>query len=287
MSDLCSRAQILIEALPYIRRYHGETVVVKYGGAAMVQEDLKRAVMQDIALLYYVGLKPIVVHGGGKEISDAMKAMGKEPAFVNGLRVTDLETMRITEMVLVGRICGEIVQQINSAGGRAVGLSGKDGHLLRARKVCAEPGADLGYVGNVEQVNPAVLATLTRDGFIPVVSPVAFGEDGNTYNLNADHAASSIAIAMNAVKLILLTDVRGLYRDLQEESSYLPEVTRAQAQEMIEQGKVSRGMIPKVKACLEALEAGVARTHIVDGRLPHAVLMEIFTDSGIGTMVVP
>ncbi len=278
-----NRAEILIEALPYIRRYHGQTVVIKYGGAAMVREEVKRAVMQDVALLHFVGLKPIVVHGGGREISDTLKAMGKETPFINGLRVTDAETMRITEMVLVGHLASEIVQLINEQGGCAVGLSGKDANLLRAEKVLSD---DLGFVGEVVEVNPALLHSLAQADFIPVVSPIAFGADGATYNLNADHAAGKLAAAVGAAKLILLTDVRGVYRDLADETSHLPELTRGEIHAMIASGAAERGMIPKLQSCLDALDGGVERAHIIDGRVPHAVLMEIFTDRGIGTMVV-
>lgn len=279
------RAEILIEALPYIRRYHGQTVVLKYGGAAMVDDSLKRAVMQDVALLHFVGLKPIVVHGGGNEISATMKALGLEAKFVGGLRVTDAATMRITEMV-IGRIGKQVVQLINEYGARAVGLSGKDANLLRAEKRLSAEGDDLGFVGEVKEVDPAILHSLAAADFVPVVSPVGFGNDGATYNVNADHVAGVIAAATKAAKLILLTDVRGVFRDLNDESSYLPELTAAQALAMIESGAAERGMIPKLQSCLDALAGGVERAHIIDGRVPHAVLMEIFTDSGIGTMVV-
>jgi len=280
------RAQILIEALPYLRRWHGKTVVVKYGGAAMVDEALKHQVMQDVVLMHYVGINPILVHGGGPEVSEAMKRVGKEPVFVRGLRVTDAETMEIVEQVLAGTTNKGIVTLLHAHGGRAVGLSGKDGRLFVARKMEQE-GADLGFVGDVTQVNPHVLETLVGGGYIPVICSVAVGEGGESYNINADHVAGKLAAELKAEKLVLLTDVRGILADVSDPASLLSEVPAAHARELIAAGKVDRGMIPKVEACLMALEGGVPRAHILDGRVPHSLLTELFSDQGVGTMLVP
>lgn len=276
------RAQTLIEALPYIRRYHGKTVLIKYGGNAMIDEALKEAVITDVVLMHYVGMRPILVHGGGPEITDAMKRMGKEATFVNGLRVTDAETMEIVEMVLAGKTNKGIVSLINRKGGKAVGLSGKDANLIRARK---RPGPDLGFVGEVTEIDSSIIDVLVEKGFIPVICSVAIGEKGESYNVNADHAAGQLAAALGAVKLIMLTDVEGIYRDFNDKSSLLSRVTPEEAREMIASGAIEKGMIPKVEACLIALEGGVERTHVIDGRLPHATLIELFTDRGIGTMI--
>jgi acetylglutamate kinase len=280
------RARVLVEALPYLRRYHGKTIVVKYGGAAMTDPALKEQVMQDIVLMQYVGINPILVHGGGPEVSEAMKRLGKEPVFVRGLRVTDAETMEIVEMVLAGKTNKGIVAYIHQHGGRAVGLSGKDGNLLVARKLEAD-GADLGCVGEVTQVNPHVLETLVAGRYIPVICSVAVGALGETYNINADLVAGRLAAELRAEKLILLTDVRGILADVADAGSLVPELPAAEAREYIRTGRVDRGMIPKVDACLLALGGAVPRTHIIDGRAPHALLTELFTDQGVGTMIVP
>ena len=285
MENLSHRAEVLIEALPYIRRYHGKTIVIKYGGSAMESEELKQAVMSDIVLLHYVGIRPIVVHGGGSEISQMMNQLGMKAEFINGLRVTDKETMRVTEMVL-GQIGKEIVNLVQQQGGRAVGLSGKDGGLLIAHKMETDSGADLGLVGDIEAVNPQILKVLEGNDFIPVISSIGVGRDGRTYNLNADHAAGKVAAATKATKLIMLTDVRGVYRNVKDEASLISVLTASEARAMIDSGEAARGMIPKLQACLDAITGGVERAHIIDGRLPHAVLMEIFTDEGIGTMVM-
>jgi acetylglutamate kinase len=285
MTDL-SRAQVLIEALPYIRRYSGKTFVIKYGGAAMVDETLKQHVMQDLVLMHYVGLRPVLVHGGGPEITEAMKRHGKEPQFINGLRFTDEETVEIVEMVLAGKTNKGIVSRIQRQGGRAVGLSGKDGDLFIARRMLVE-GVDLGYVGEITAVNTHLLTVLAREGYIPVLCSVAVGPEGETLNINADHVAGRVAGELHAEKLILLTDVRGILEDVQNPDSLLSEVHAPAARRLIETGKVDRGMIPKVEACLMALEGGVPRTHIIDGRVPHALLTEVFTDRGVGTMIVP
>lgn len=279
------RAQVLIEALPYLRKWHGKTVVVKYGGAAMTDASLKHQVMQDIVLMHYVGINPIVVHGGGPEVSEAMKKVGKDPVFVRGLRVTDAETMEIVEMVLAGKTNKGIVSLLQQHGTKAVGLSGKDGDLFVARKMETD-GADLGFVGEVVQVNPDVLHTLVAGGYVPVICSVATGEHGETYNINADHVAGRLAAELKAEKLVLLTDVRGILRDVSDPNSLMSQITAAEAQGLIDTGKVDKGMIPKVESCLMALQGGVPRAHILDGRAPHGLLTELFTDEGVGTMLV-
>jgi acetylglutamate kinase len=276
------RAQTLIEALPYIRRYHGQTVLIKYGGNAMIDPALKEAVITDVVLMHYVGMRPILVHGGGPEITDAMKRMGKEATFVNGLRVTDAETMEIVEMVLAGKTNKGIVSLINRKGGLGVGLSGKDAKLIVARK---RPGPDLGFVGDVTTINPEIIHVLVSQGFIPVICSVATGEAGESYNVNADHVAGQLAAALGAVKLIMLTDVEGIYEDFSDKNSLISRLDPDGARAMIASGKVEKGMVPKVEACLMALEGGVERAHVIDGRLPHATLIELFTDRGIGTMI--
>jgi len=284
LEALRQRADVLIEALPYLRQFRGQTVVVKYGGAAMVEEARRVEVLQDIVLLEHVGLRPVIVHGGGPEITSMMRRLGKEPAFVNGLRVTDAETAEIAQMVLSGKTNPDLVAAIQQLGGRAIGLSGKDAGMVLARK---QSGAqDLGYVGEAEAVKAEVLTTLLAQGFIPILAPIAAGPGGDTYNLNADHLAGRIAGALKAHKLVLLTDVRGVLADRGDPASLVSELPAARAKEMIASGAIDKGMIPKVEACLDALAQGVARCHIIDGRLPHALLMELFTDYGIGTMVV-
>lgn len=277
------QAEILIQVLPYIRQFSGATIVIKYGGAAMLDEELKRAVMRDLSLMRYVGINPILVHGGGPEVSEAMRRMGKEPEFVGGLRVTDAETMEIVEMVLAGKTNKGIVAHLNGEGNLAVGLSGKDANLFVAVKE-TERG-DLGFVGRISQVNPGIIHTLTAAGYIPVVSSVAIGADGASYNVNADTAAGELAVALGAKKLILMTDVEGLYRDFSDKSSLITELTASEARRMVESGGVDKGMIPKLLACVDSVEDGVERAHIIDGRRPHSLLIEIFTDAGIGTMV--
>jgi acetylglutamate kinase len=282
--DPAAHAAVLIEALPYLRQYYGRTIVVKYGGNAMIDENLKTQVMQDIALLHYVGIRPILVHGGGPEISALMKQMGHEPTFVGGLRVTDAATMEIVEMVLAGKTNKGIVALLNQQGAQAVGLSGKDANLIVACKM-ESPQGDLGYVGEVAKVNAAILSLLSEQSYIPVISSVAIGPDGESYNVNADHVAGHIAAAVGAAKLVILTDVEGLYADYSDKSSLINEMNVAQAEAMIASGAAERGMIPKLEACIAALEGGVPRAHLIDGRHPHALLIEIFTDTGIGTMV--
>ena len=279
------RATIISEALPYLRRWHGQTIVVKYGGAAMTDDALKAAVMGDVALLHYVGIKVVLVHGGGKEISKMCAQLGIEAKFVDGMRVTDAETMRVTEMVM-GQIGKNIAQMLHEKGAPAVGLSGKDAGLLRAHKfVDATSDADWGLVGNVENVNVRVLDSLSQSGFVPVVTPVAPDGNGQTFNINADLAAGAIASALSAAKLLLLTDVAGVYRDFNDKSSLIDAMTIAQTEKLIAGGSVSTGMIPKLRCCIEAVQGGVERAHIVDGRAPHAILTELFTDTGCGTMI--
>src|SRR3954452_8453826 len=279
------RAQELIEALPYIRRYSGKTFVIKYGGAAMVDEAVKEAVMQDVVLMHYLGLCPVLVHGGGPEITEAMKKTGKEPTFIDGLRVTDQETVEIVEMVLAGKTNKGIVSLLQRQGGKAVGLSGKDGALIVAQRMRPR-GVDIGYVGEITAIHPELLVILAREGYIPVISSVAVGPDGETLNINADHVAGRIAGELKAEKLLLLTDVAGILADVADPSSLISEMDATRARTLIETGAVDKGMIPKVEACLMALEGGVPRAHILDGRAPHSLLTELFTERGVGTMIV-
>jgi len=282
--DPAVHARVLIEALPYLKQFYGKTIVVKYGGNAMIDESLKSQVMQDVALLHYVGIRPILVHGGGPEINALMKQMGHEPEFVGGLRVTDAATMEIVEMVLAGKTNKGIVSLLNRQGARAVGLSGKDANLILAYKMDS-PTGDLGYVGEVAHVNPDILTLLGEQGYIPVVSSVAIGPEGESYNVNADHVAGHIAAAVKAAKLVILTDVEGIYSSYPDKASLIHEMDVAQAESMLSSGAADRGMIPKLEACIAAVEGGVPRAHLIDGRLPHSLLIEIFTDTGIGTMV--
>ncbi|MEJ5226656.1 acetylglutamate kinase [Thermodesulfovibrio sp.] len=283
---LLDKANILVEALPYIRKFYGKIFVIKYGGAAQKELPLKDAFAKDIVLLNFIGIKPIVVHGGGPKITETMKRLGKEPHFINGHRVTDRETMEVVEMVLGGIINKEIVQLINAHGGKAVGLTGKDGNLLRTTKKTMkikEQETDLGFVGEIEQVSTDILETLQRDSFIPVVAPIGFDKNGNSYNINADTVASSIAVAVGAEKLILLTDVKGIS---DETGNHIPTLKVEEALKLIGENIISGGMIPKVHACLNALTGGVRKTHIIDGRIPHSLILEIFTKKGIGTEIV-
>lgn len=284
------KANILIESLPYIREFYGKTFVIKYGGAAQVDEALKNNFAQDVVLMNFIGIRTIVVHGGGPKISETMKRMGKEPTFVDGQRVTDRETMDIVEMVLGGLVNKEIVSLINNHGGKAVGLCGKDGSLIQAKKKLLKKGMqtddetiDIGLVGEVEKVNPGILNTLEKDGFIPVISPIGVRKTGEALNINADYVASAIAASLKAEKLILLTDVPGIKN---AEGKVLSTLNKLDIQEMIGEGVISGGMLPKVQACIQALQAGVSKTHIVDGRVPHCLLLEIFTKEGIGTEII-
>lgn len=291
MKDLLRKAGILAEALPYIRTFSGKTFVVKYGGAAQTDSDLKASFAQDIVLLNFIGIRPVIVHGGGPKISETMKKMGKEPSFVQGQRVTDRETMEIVEMVLGGLVNKEIVSLMNHHGGRAVGLCGKDGMLIRARKkVIRKPAGndegeviDLGLVGEVDTIDPGIILALEQTGYIPVIAPIGVRKTGESLNINADTVASAVASALGAEKLILLTDVPGI-RDM--EGKTIPTVKRREVETLIGNGIVTGGMIPKVNACVHALDRGVKKTHIVDGRIPHCLLLEIFTEKGIGTEIV-
>lgn len=284
-------ADILIEALPYIRKFSGKTIVVKYGGHAMVDENLKEDFASDITLLKYVGLNPVVVHGGGPQINKVLAAMGITPSFVRGMRYTDDQTMDVVEMVLGGKVNKEIVARINQKGGRTVGLTGKDGNLIVAQKMTiykeSEGGnppeiIDPGMVGSVSKINPEIIHTLTDRGFIPVIAPVGVGEHGETYNINADLVASKIASALNAERLILMTDVDGL---LDSNSKLVSSVNQKSIKNMIRSGEIKGGMIPKMECALEVLQNGVSKSHIINGTRPHALLLELFTDSGIGTQV--
>jgi acetylglutamate kinase len=288
------RAAVLVEALPYIKEFYGKTVVIKYGGHAMLNQELKEAVLTDMVLMKYVGMNPVIVHGGGPEITEMLKRVGKESRFVGGLRVTDKETMEIVEMVLVGKINKEIVTMLNRIGGRAVGLSGKDGDLFEAvkkfRRVRTPEGgeemADIGFVGDISRVNPEIVATVISEGYIPVVAPVAVGRDGQSYNVNADYAAGRLAAALGADKLIILTDVEGIMADRSDPASLFSVLKADDIPKLIDRGIIEGGMIPKVECCLDALAGGVKTTHILDGRELHSILLELLTDKGIGTMVV-
>ncbi len=282
-----AKAEILIEAIPYIRKFAGETVVIKYGGSAMVDERLKKAVIKDVAMLKYLGLNPIIVHGGGKEITATLDKMGKETVFVDGLRVTDAETAGVAEMVLSGSIGKSLVENLESVGIRACGINGKDGHTLMAKKKVDEKGRDLGFVGEIECVDKTLINTLINADFVPVISPVGVDSFSQTYNVNADYAASAIAGALNAQKLVFMTDVEGILRDKDDPKSIIRRMNAREALELIEDGTIKGGMIPKVECCLDAIRKGVKSVHVLDGRLPHSILLEIFTAEGIGTMLTP
>lgn len=291
MQKLIDKASILMEALPYIRRFYGKTIVIKYGGHAMLDDTLKNSFAMDITLMNYIGLNPVVVHGGGPQIEEVLKKLGKTSRFVDGLRITDQEIMDVVEMVLVGKINKEIVSLINCQGGKAVGLSGKDGSLITAKKLKlitrsasgkSSRTRDIGLVGEVQAVNPLILDTLDRSRFIPVIAPIGCGEDGRSYNINADTVAGKIASALGAEKLILLTDTDGV---LDDQGRLISSMNEQKATRLIAGGHVSGGMIPKVRCCLQALREGVGKAHIIDGRIRHAILLEIFTDVGIGTQI--
>ncbi len=281
--DAATRVKVLSEALPYIQQFAGRTVVVKYGGAAMKDSSLKDKVIRDVVFLSCVGLRPILVHGGGPEINTWLNKIGIEPQFKDGLRVTDAPTMDVVEMVLVGRVNKEIVAKINQAGGKAVGLCGKDGNLITARHQGQD---DIGFVGEVSSVNTEILGTLVESGYIPVVSSVAADDTGQAYNINADTVAGEIAAALGAEKLILLTDTRGILENYKDPSTLIAKVDISEARSLISKGIVAGGMIPKVTCCVRSLAQGVRAAHIIDGRIPHALLLEIFTDGGIGTMIL-
>ncbi|MFZ5649890.1 MAG: acetylglutamate kinase [Bacillota bacterium] len=294
MPSPLEKASILVEALPYIKKFYGKTVVIKYGGHAMINDELKQAVLTDVVLMKYVGMHPVIVHGGGPEITGMLKRLNIESSFVGGLRVTDRETMEIAEMVLVGKLNKDIVSRVNRYGGRAVGLSGKDAGLLQAVKKNGRvkrpdgttEAVDIGYVGEISGVNSDIANTLIREGYIPVIAPVAVGDQGESYNINADTAASALAVALKADKLIILTDVEGILEDRANPESLISTITRAEVPGLVDRGIIDGGMIPKVECCVRALEGEVKTTHILDGRVPHSILLEVFTDKGIGTMVV-
>ncbi len=278
------KAGVLIEALPYIQKFNRKIVVVKYGGSAMSNEELQKNVIKDVVLLKLVGFKPIIVHGGGKEISKWVSKVGMEPRFVNGLRVTDEETMEIAEMVL-NKVNKRLVTMVEELGVQAVGVSGKDGGLLKVEKKYAG-GEDIGFVGNITDVNPKVLYDLLEKDFLPIVAPIGLDDKYQTYNINADDAACAIAKAVGAEKLAFLTDIEGLYRDFNDKSSFISRLSATEAQELIDSGMIGGGMLPKLGNCTDAIKAGVNRVHILDGRIPHSLLLEVFTDKGVGTAIV-
>jgi acetylglutamate kinase len=291
MVTITERAQVLMEALPYIRAFYGKRLVVKYGGHAMVKEELKRSFAMDVVLMKYIGMNPVIIHGGGPQIGELMEKLGKVPHFVHGMRVTDAETMDIVEMVLGGKINKEIVGLINQHGGRAVGLSGKDGGLIKASRLqVRQPGSqdnspliDIGLVGKVNAINSHIIQVVDSSGYIPIIAPIGFGDEGEPYNINADLVAGEVAAALKAEKLIMLTDVEGI---LDEQKTLISSLKRSDITKLIEQGVISEGMLPKVEACLTALDGGVRKAHIIDGRQDHALLLEVFTNRGIGTEIV-
>jgi len=285
MDKYIEKANILIEALPYIRRLSGKTVVIKYGGAAMLSEELSKKIMQDITLLKYVGVNPIVVHGGGGDINALLKKYEIEPQFHNGLRVTDPATMEVVQMVLSGKINKEIVSQLGVAGVKAIGLCGKDAMLIQAEKLVSEDGFDYGRVGRITSINTKLLNTLAQDEYIPVIAPIGVGENGESYNINADTVAGDIAAALSAEKLMFLTDIDGIRSVPDDPDSLIYEISIDEIYKYINSGVISGGMLPKVEGCIKAIRSGVKRTHILNGTIPHPILLEIFTDTGIGTMV--
>lgn len=278
------KAEVLIEALPYIRRFNRKIIVIKYGGSAMLDEELKKKVIQDVVLLKLVGFKPIIVHGGGKEISRWVEKVGMEPRFVNGLRVTDRDTMELAEMVL-GKVNKELVTLVQSMGVKAVGISGKDSGLLSVKKKTSN-GKDIGFVGEVKEVNPKILYDLLEKDFLPIVFPVGLDDAFNTYNINADDAACAIAKSVNAEKLAFLTDIDGVYKNPKDPSTLIAELYVGEAEQLIKDGYIGGGMLPKLNNCIDAIRHGVSRVHILDGRIPHSVLLEIFTDKGAGTAIL-
>lgn len=287
MKEYIEKAYVLVEAMPYFKHFNGKTFVIKYGGSIMRDELLKRKLIEDITLLKLVGINPVIVHGGGPAINEMLKRLNVESKFVNGLRVTDRETMEVVEMVLGGSINKEIVDMINQQRGRAVGISGKDGGLIKARKKrFADSDIDLGFVGEVESIDPAIVENLIANDYIPVIAPIGSDEEGNTYNINADTVAGKLAIALKAEKLIYLTDVDGIRLDPDDEQSRASVLSISEIKELIDAGRIKGGMLPKVESCMEAVSKGVVRTHILSGLIPHPLLLEIFTDQGIGTMII-
>lgn len=284
MQEVLKKAEVLIEALPYIQKFNKKIIVVKYGGSAMSNEELQKNVIKDVTLLKLVGFKPIIVHGGGKEISRWVGKVGKEAEFVNGLRVTDDETMEIAEMVL-GRVNKSLVSMVQELGVKAIGISGKDGRLLQVERKLSD-GRDIGYVGNVTGVDPEIIFDLLKDGYLPIIAPIGLGEEFASYNVNADDAACAIAKAVGADKLVFLTDIEGLYKDIKDPSSFISKITDKEAEKLIEEGWIGGGMLPKLSNCTNAVKNGVNRVHILDGRIPHCLLLEIFTNEGVGTVIV-
>ena len=284
MDQVMQKAAVLIEALPYIQKFNRKIIVVKYGGSAMSNEELQKNVIKDVTLLKLVGFKPIIVHGGGKAISRWGEKVGKEPSFVNGLRVTDEETMEIAEMVL-GRVNKNLVTMVEELGVKAVGISGKDGGLLKVEKKYSD-GKDIGFVGNITEVDPKVIYDLLEKDFLPIIAPIGLDENFQTYNINADDAACAIAKAVGADKLVFLTDIEGLYRDINDKSTFISRLTASQAESLISEGVIGGGMLPKLGNCTSAVRNGVNRVHILDGRIPHCMLLEIFTNQGIGTAII-
>ena len=283
MQEVLQKAEVLIEALPYIQKFNRKIIVVKYGGSAMSNEELQKNVIKDVTLLKLVGFKPIIVHGGGKEISRWVEKTGKKSEFINGLRVTDEETMEIAEMVL-GKVSKRLVTMVGELGVKAISISGKDGGLLKVEKKLSG-GKDIGYVGEVTEVNPKIVMDLLENDYLPIISPVGLGDDFATYNINADDAACAIAKAVGADKLVFLTDIEGLYRDINDKSSFISHITASGAQELIDGGLIGGGMLSKLNNCTNAIREGVSRVHILDGRIPHCLLLEIFTNEGIGTAI--
>ncbi len=281
--DNNTRAEILIQAMPYIQKWYGQTIVVKYGGNAMKSEELKEAVMSDIVLMQLVGINVVLVHGGGPEINEMLDRTGKESEFKNGLRVTDKETIDIVQQVLAGKVNKSLVQHLSQSGGRAIGLCGLDGKMLMAKKLTS--AEDLGYVGEIDRVNPMIIMDSMKNGYIPVISTIAGGYNGEVYNINADLAAARIASKLGAIKLILMTDTRGLLRDVNDESTLISVVNANEVPALKKQGIISGGMIPKIDCCVDAVRSNVGRAHILDGRLKHSLLLELFSDEGIGTMI--
>ena len=284
MNKYLEKANVLIEALPYIQRFNRKIIVVKYGGSAMADEELKKKVIADVVLLKLVGFKPIIVHGGGKEISRWVQKVGMKPQFVNGLRVTDSETMELAEMVL-NKVNKELVCHVQELGVKGAGISGKDGGLLKVKKRYAD-GEDIGFVGEITEVNPKILLDLIEKDFLPIVCPIGLDDEFNTYNINADDAACAIAKAVGAEKLAFLTDIEGVYRDKDDPSTLISEITVSEAKDLMSSGYIGGGMLPKLGNCIDAVENGVSRVHILDGRIPHFLLLEIFTNKGIGTAII-
>ena len=290
MKNMVNRAEVLTEALPYIRKMRGQTIVIKYGGNAMVNDGLKQTVMDDTTLLKLVGINPVIVHGGGPDINSMLETVGKESTFVNGLRYTDSETMGYAQMVLIGKTNKEIVSVLCGKGAKAIGISGIDGNLIEAEKMTEDSDGnpvDIGYVGKIKKINTKVISMLANDEYIPVIAPIGVGKDGESYNINADTVAAEVAVALGASKLITLTDVGGVLRKLEDGSDYIiPVLDEKDIKDLVDEGIIKGGMIPKIEGCLDTVLRGVDRAHIIDGRIPHSIILETFTKNGIGTMIV-